>query len=71
MAAMRYRVLGSSGVKASEISLGTMMFGAATEAAESRRIIDHAADSGVNFIERRGERGDAGALGHGLDAQIA
>jgi aryl-alcohol dehydrogenase-like predicted oxidoreductase len=49
--AMPYRVLGSSGIKVSEISLGTMMFGAATEEAEARRIVDHAADIGVNFID--------------------
>ena len=30
MAKMRYRVLGSSGLKVSEISLGTMMFGGPT-----------------------------------------
>ncbi|MFZ1105031.1 MAG: aldo/keto reductase [Hyphomicrobiaceae bacterium] len=48
---MRYRVLGTSGVKVSEISLGTMMFGAATEDGEARRIVDHAAEHGVNFID--------------------
>jgi aryl-alcohol dehydrogenase (NADP+) len=48
---MRYRVLGSSGIKVSEISLGTMMFGASTEEAESRRIVDHALENGVNFID--------------------
>ena len=48
---MRYRVLGSSGVKVSEICLGTMLFGGQTDAAQARRIIDHAADNGVNFID--------------------
>jgi aryl-alcohol dehydrogenase-like predicted oxidoreductase len=48
---MRYRVLGSSGVTVSEICLGTMMFGGPTGATEARRIIDHAADNGVNFID--------------------
>jgi aryl-alcohol dehydrogenase (NADP+) len=48
---MPYRVLGSSGIKVSQICLGTMMFGAATEEAEARRIIDHAAENGVNFID--------------------
>ena len=51
MAQMRYRVLGTSGVKVSEISLGTMMFGAATEDGEAQRIVDHAAEHGVNFID--------------------
>ena len=51
MAPMRYRVLGTSGVRVSEICLGTMMFGGLTDAAEARRMIDHAADTGVNFID--------------------
>jgi len=51
MAAMRYRVLGRSGIKVSELCLGTMMFGAQTEEAEARRMIDHALESGVNFID--------------------
>jgi aryl-alcohol dehydrogenase-like predicted oxidoreductase len=48
---MRYRLLGNSGVRVSEICLGTMLFGDLTDAAESQRIIAHAADSGVNFID--------------------
>jgi aryl-alcohol dehydrogenase-like predicted oxidoreductase len=51
MAQMRYRVLGSSGIKVSELCLGTMMFGGPTDEAEARRIVDHAAESGVNFID--------------------
>ena len=51
MAQMQYRVLGTSGIKVSEICLGTMMFGGPTEEAEARRIIDHALESGVNFID--------------------
>src|SRR5262245_282172 len=51
MAQMRYRVLGSSGLRVSEISLGTMMFGGPTDEAEARRIVDHAAEAGVNFID--------------------
>src|SRR5262245_16742022 len=48
---MRYRVLGTSGIKVSEISLGTMMFGGATSDAEAQRIVDHATEHGVNFID--------------------
>jgi aryl-alcohol dehydrogenase-like predicted oxidoreductase len=48
---MRYRGLGSSGIMVSEICLGTMMFGGPTDEHEARRIIDHALDSGVNFID--------------------
>jgi aryl-alcohol dehydrogenase-like predicted oxidoreductase len=51
MSKMRYRVLGSSGMKVSELSLGTMMFGGPTPEAEARRIIDDALDRGVNFID--------------------
>jgi aryl-alcohol dehydrogenase-like predicted oxidoreductase len=35
----------------SQICLGTMMFGGPTEEAEARRIMDHALESGVNFID--------------------
>jgi aryl-alcohol dehydrogenase-like predicted oxidoreductase len=51
MAKIQYRVLGTSGIKVSQICLGTMMFGGPTEEAEARRIIDHALESGVNFID--------------------
>jgi aryl-alcohol dehydrogenase-like predicted oxidoreductase len=51
MTQMRYRVLGSSGIKVSELCLGTMMFGGPTEEAEARRMMDHALESGVNFID--------------------
>ena len=79
MAKMRYRVLGISGMKVSELCLGTMMFGGPTDEAEARRIIDHALDSGVNFIDTanvytkapsesvigRGHQGQAQPLGAG------
>jgi aryl-alcohol dehydrogenase-like predicted oxidoreductase len=48
---MRYRVLGRSGTRVSELCLGTMLFGGLTAAAEAGRIIAHAADHGVNFID--------------------
>ena len=51
MAKMQYRVLGTSGIKVSQICLGTMMFGGPTEEAEARRIIDHALENGINFID--------------------
>lgn len=50
-AAMRYRPLGTSGLKVSEICLGTMTFGGPTDEAEAQRIADHATDAGVNFID--------------------
>lgn len=48
---MEYRYLGRSGLKVSELCLGTMMFGGATDEATSQRIIASAGDQGVNFID--------------------
>ena len=48
---MRYRNLGKSELQVSELCLGTMMFGDQTDLAEARRIVDHARDHGVNFID--------------------
>ena len=50
-AAMGYRMLGRSGIRVSEICLGTMMFGGPTGEPEAQRIVDHAYDHGVNFID--------------------
>jgi aryl-alcohol dehydrogenase-like predicted oxidoreductase len=51
MTQMRYRVLGSSGIKVSQLCLGAMMFGGPTNDADARRIVESAAESGVNFID--------------------
>jgi aryl-alcohol dehydrogenase-like predicted oxidoreductase len=48
---MQYRRLGRTGLKVSEIGLGTMMFGEKTDEAESVRIIQQALDAGVNLID--------------------
>ena len=48
---MNYRMLGRTGVKVSEVCLGTMMFGGPTGADDSIRIIHQALDRGVNFID--------------------
>ena len=48
---MRYRNLGKSPLKVSELCLGTMMFGDQTDRAEAQRIVDHARGHGVNFID--------------------
>ena len=48
---MRIRTLGAAGMRVSELCLGTMMFGDQTDEAEARRIVDHAASQGVNFID--------------------
>ena len=46
-----YRKLGRSGLKVSQICLGTMMFGGRTDEAVANAIIDKARDQGVNFID--------------------
>ena len=48
---MEYRSLGRSGLKVSPLCLGTMMFGGETDEATSARIVDHARDAGINFID--------------------
>ena len=48
---MEYRALGRTGLKVSQLCLGTMMFGGKTGEQESFRIIDHAINEGVNFID--------------------
>ena len=52
---MRYKLLGRSGLRVSEICLGTMTFGEdwgwGTSEEESRRIFDAFVDAGGNFVE--------------------
>jgi len=52
---MRYKLLGKSGLRVSEISLGTMTFGEewgwGANKEESRNIFDDYADAGGNFID--------------------
>ena len=45
------RILGSSGMRVSQLCLGTMNFGDQTDEATARRIVDHAFEHGVNFID--------------------
>ena len=48
---MIYNHLGKSGLKVSELCLGTMLFGKETNAKDSQTIIASALDTGVNFID--------------------
>jgi aryl-alcohol dehydrogenase-like predicted oxidoreductase len=48
---MKYRRLGRSGLKISEIVLGTMNFGQQTSRQESFKIIDAAIDAGINLLD--------------------
>src|SRR5579883_7697 len=51
MDCMRYRLLGRSGLKVSELCLGTMMFGGQTDAPTSERLIGKAFDAGINMLD--------------------
>lgn len=48
---MQYRTLGRSGLLVSPICLGTMMFGRQADGATAQRIVAHARDAGVNFVD--------------------
>ena len=48
---MEYHFLTGTGVQVSRLCLGTMMFGGQTDEAESLRILRHAIDNGINFID--------------------
>lgn len=48
---MQLKQLGASGLKVSQLCLGTMMFGGPTDEATSNKIVAKARDQGVNFID--------------------
>ena len=48
---MEYRRVGRSGLKVSEICMGTMTFGHGTDAAEAERIVRTSLDAGVTFFD--------------------
>ena len=48
---MQYRELGRSGLKVSPLCLGAMMFGGATNEADSQAIVARAREQGINFID--------------------
>ena len=50
---MRYRSLGTTGVKVSPLCLGTMMFGSFgnKDHDDSIRVIHRALDAGINFVD--------------------
>jgi aryl-alcohol dehydrogenase-like predicted oxidoreductase len=55
---MEYRRLGQSGLKVSEICLGTMTFGHGTDAEEAQRMVSLALDAGVNMFDTANSYGD-------------
>jgi aryl-alcohol dehydrogenase-like predicted oxidoreductase len=48
---MEYRRMGRTGLKVSEICLGTMTFGHGTDEAEAKRMVDLCFEAGVNFFD--------------------
>jgi aryl-alcohol dehydrogenase-like predicted oxidoreductase len=48
---MEYRSFGRTGVKVSQLCLGTMMFGGKTGRDESIRMVEYALGQGVNFVD--------------------
>ena len=48
---MKYRALGRSGVKVSELCLGTMTWGSQNSEAEAHEQMDYAVDQGINFFD--------------------
>lgn len=48
---MQYRNLGRTGVKVSELCLGTMLFGGKTEEQDAFRIVDRSMEAGLNFMD--------------------
>ena len=48
---MNYRYLGKTGIRVSPICLGTMTFGNEADEATSRTLLDHAFESGINFVD--------------------
>jgi len=48
---MKYKKMCGTGIKVSEMCLGTMMFGSQTSKEDSLEIIDYAIENGINFID--------------------
>lgn len=65
---MQYRQLGRSGLKVSNICLGTMNFGPRTAEPDSYEILNEAVNAGINFIDTANQYG--GDLGVGTTELI-
>ena len=48
---MRYKVLGTTGVKVSALCMGTMSFGGIADEQESKKMFDRCRDLGINFFD--------------------
>ena len=60
---MHYRQLGRSGLRISELCLGTMNFGSRTPAKEAFDILNRAVDAGINFIDTADQYGGGAGVG--------
>ena len=58
---MKYKLLGRTGVKVSELCFGTMTFGNEADEAESARMFGRCRDAGVNFFDCANGYGDGRA----------
>ena len=65
---MKYRTLGRTALRVSELCLGTMNFGPRTSQADSFEILHAAMDAGINFIDTANQYG--GELGVGTTETI-
>lgn len=65
---MKYRTLGHSDLRISNLCLGTMNFGPRTTEEESFEILNKALDSGINFVDTANQYG--GHLGVGTTEKI-
>ncbi len=65
---MKYRNLGRTGLKVSQLCLGTMNFGPQTTEAEAYVIMDRALELGINFWDTA--NGYGGKRGEGITEQI-
>ncbi len=60
---MLYRQLGRSGLRISELCLGTMNFGSRTPATDAFDILSRATDAGINFIDTADQYGGSAGVG--------
>ncbi len=56
---MTYRQLGLSGLKVSELCLGTMTFGHGTTESEAKEMVSRAFDAGINFFDTANSYADS------------
>src|SRR3954471_20004181 len=60
---MKYRRLGRTALQVSELCLGTMNFGPETSEHDSRAIMDHALELGINFFDTANRYGGSNGAG--------